>query len=60
MRKPLIDQRREVRELTGEDLKQFRPASEVLPISLQEKLGMRGRAGNQKDAPTNVHKAGPE
>lgn len=50
----------EVREITGEDFKQFRPASEVLPVSLQEKLGMRGRAGNQNDAPTNVHKAGPE
>lgn len=32
----------EVRELTHEDLKQFRPASEVLPPSLMIKLGKRG------------------
>lgn len=46
--KPLIDESGEVRSLTAEDLKKFRPASEVLPASLQAKLGMRGR-GPQKE-----------
>ena len=49
-RKPLIGKDGEVRELTLEDFKHFRPAAEVLPRSLQEKLGMR-RRGPQK-APT--------
>jgi hypothetical protein len=60
MRKRLIDERGEVREITEDDFKQFRPAPEVLPVLLQEKLGMRGRVGNQGDAPTNVHKARPQ
>jgi uncharacterized protein (DUF4415 family) len=47
-KKPLIDEAGEVRELTSEDLKRFRPASEVLPASLQAKLGTRGR-GPQKE-----------
>lgn len=59
-REPLIDESGEVRELTEEDFKHFRPAHEVLPVSLQEKLGMRVRAGNLGDAPTNVNKAGPQ
>ena len=46
MRKPLIDERGEVREITEDDFKQFRPAPEVLPVLLQEKLGMRGRVGS--------------
>jgi uncharacterized protein (DUF4415 family) len=49
-RKPLIGKDGEVRELTLEDFKHFRPAAEVLPRSLQEKLRMR-RRGPQK-APT--------
>jgi uncharacterized protein (DUF4415 family) len=49
-RKPLTDEDGEVRELTAEDFKLFRPASEVLSLSLQEKLGIRPR-GPQK-APT--------
>ncbi len=40
--KPLIDSAGEVRELTAEDLKKFRPARDVLPDSLQRKLGVRG------------------
>ena len=49
-RKPLTDEDGEVRELTAEDFKHFRPAAEVLTLSLQEKLGLRAR-GPQK-APT--------
>jgi len=59
MRKPLIDQSGEVRELTGEDFKQFRPATEVLPVSLQEKIGMRERADSHGDATTKMRKAWP-
>jgi uncharacterized protein (DUF4415 family) len=40
--KPLIDSTGEVRELTTEDLKSFRPARNALPESLQRKLGVRG------------------
>jgi uncharacterized protein (DUF4415 family) len=49
-RKPLTDEEGEVRELTAEDFKHFRPAAEVLPPSLMAKLGIRPR-GRQK-APT--------
>ena len=49
-RKPLIDDEGEVRELTEEDFKLFRPAAEVLSPSLMAKLGIRPR-GPQK-APT--------
>ncbi|HNU11494.1 MAG TPA: BrnA antitoxin family protein [Rubrivivax sp.] len=38
----MIDSTGEVRELRTEDLKKFRPATEVLPDSLQRKLGVRG------------------
>lgn len=41
-RKTLIDEDGEVRELTLQDMKKFRPASEVLPPSLLKKLGVRG------------------
>ena len=41
-RKPLIDADGEVRELTAEDMAKFRPAAEVLPLSLRKKLGVRG------------------
>lgn len=40
---PLIDKDGEVRELSTEDLRHFKPASEVLPVSLQKKLGVRGQ-----------------
>jgi uncharacterized protein (DUF4415 family) len=40
--KPGIDADGEVRELTAEDLKHFRPAVEVLPAALRAKLGIRG------------------
>ena len=47
-RAPLIDKEGEVRELTAEDLRHFKPAAEVLPSALQKKLGVRG----QQKAPT--------
>lgn len=41
-RKPMIDTDGEVRELSTADMARFRPAAEVLPSSLKEKLGVRG------------------
>jgi len=51
-RAPLTDANGEVRALTAEDMAQFRPASQALPVDLQETLGVR-RRGSQK-APTKV------
>lgn len=51
-RVPLTDADGEVRALTAEDMARFRPASQALPLDLQETLGMR-RRGPQK-APTKV------
>ena len=42
-RKPLINARDEVRELTSDDLRAFAPAGKVLPESLRRKVGIRGR-----------------
>lgn len=42
-RSPLTDQNGEVRELTKEDLKKFKPAEEVLPAELLSVLPKRGR-----------------
>ena len=42
-RTPLTNQDGEVRELTADDLRLFKPAHDVLPAALQEKLGMRAR-----------------
>ena len=41
-KKSMLDEKGEVPELTAEDMKAFRPAREVLPQSLQLKLGIRG------------------
>jgi len=41
-RKPLTDKDGEVRELTEEDFKHFRPIHEVLSPSLLKKIGIRG------------------
>ena len=41
-RLPLIDDDGEVRELTSDDFKRFRPATEALTPSLRAKLGVRG------------------
>ena len=48
--KPLTDKSGEVRELTKEDVKRFRPASEVLPQELLAVLPKRkpGQRGAQK------------
>ncbi len=49
-RKPLTDEEGEVRHLTTEDFKQFRPSDEVMTTTLREKLSTRKR-GLQR-APT--------
>ena len=49
-RAPLTDEGGEVRELTGEDLRRFKPAAEVLPPDLLRTMGIKPR-GPQK-APT--------
>lgn len=38
----LIDNDGEVRELTADDLKRFKPARDVLPLALQKTLKIRG------------------
>jgi hypothetical protein len=40
---PLINGAGEVRELAAADMRLFRPAREVLPLALQQKLGMHPR-----------------
>ncbi|OPY16050.1 MAG: hypothetical protein A4E69_00319 [Syntrophus sp. PtaB.Bin138] len=53
-KKPLTDESGEVRELTKEDMKRFRPAKEALPKILGEKTAAEllkrkpGRRGPQK------------
>ena len=50
-RKPLIDEQGEVRDLTLEDMKEFKPIQDAgLPVSLMNKLGVRG----PQKAPTKV------
>ena len=49
-RPPLIDKDGEVRELTAQDMRLFKPAHEALPPELQKTLGMRVR-GPQKAPP---------
>jgi uncharacterized protein (DUF4415 family) len=46
----LINNDGEVRELTADDLKRFKPAREVLPLSLQKTLKIRGA----QKSPTKV------
>lgn len=48
IKKPLIDDNGEVLELEAEDFQRFKPATEVLPSSLQTKLGIRGRGPQVK------------
>jgi uncharacterized protein (DUF4415 family) len=47
---PLIDNDGEVRELTADDLKRFKPAREALPLALQKTLKIRGA----QKSPTKV------
>jgi|APSaa5957512622_1039677.scaffolds.fasta_scaffold10096_4 uncharacterized protein (DUF4415 family) len=42
-RKPLIDEEGEVRELTQDDIKRFKPSAEVLPAEHFKILAKRGR-----------------
>lgn len=42
-KKPLTNKEGEVRELTTEDFKHFRPAAEILPSALRAKLATRKR-----------------
>ena len=53
-RLPLIDDDGEVRELTAEDLKHFKPTAEVLPPSLLKKLGLRGPQKAPTKVPTTI------
>ena len=46
-KKPLTNKEGEVRELTIEDFKHFRPAADILPSALRAKLATRKR-GPQK------------
>lgn len=46
----LINNDGEVRELTADDLKRFKPARDVLPLALQKTLKIRGA----QKAPTKV------
>jgi len=39
--KPLVDKDGEVRELLIEDIKEFRPVTEIVPSSLAQKLGIQ-------------------
>ncbi len=47
-RPPLTDADGEVRELTDEDFKHFRPSSEVIPEIIEALERMRGERGPQK------------
>lgn len=53
-RLPLIDDDGEVRDLTEADFRLFKPAAEVLPASLQKKLGMRGPQKAPTKVPTTI------
>ena len=48
-RLPLTDEEGEVRELTEEDFAHFRPATEVLPTSLLQKLGINNQWNQNKE-----------
>ena len=47
-RLPLTDKDGEVRELTKDDLKHFKPADQVLPKELADALPKRGRPVSEK------------
>ena len=48
-RKPLTDESGEVRELLMEDMKRFRPASEILTPALAAKLGVELTTANARE-----------
>jgi uncharacterized protein (DUF4415 family) len=51
---PLTNDDGQVRELTAEDLSKFKSAQEVLSISLQNKLGVRGPQKSPKKIATTI------
>jgi uncharacterized protein (DUF4415 family) len=58
---PLIDDDGEVRELTAEDMREFRPAAEVLPpallaglVALKKQRGERGPQKSPTKVPTTI------
>jgi uncharacterized protein (DUF4415 family) len=51
-RLPLTDEEGEVRELTEEDFAHFRPAAEVLPSSLLNKLGIASQSAPATESVT--------
>ena len=60
-RLPLIDDDGEVRELTAEDMRLFRPAAEVLPkdllaglVALRKRRGERGPQKSPVKVPTTI------
>lgn len=54
-RLPLTNQEGEVRELTADDLKRFKPAAEALPVELRAVLPKRGRPpANSPKQPVNI------
>jgi hypothetical protein len=48
-RKPLTDESGEVRELLMEDMKRFRPASQILTPALAAKLGVELATANVRE-----------
>ena len=53
-RAPLIDSDGEVRELTAADMRQFKPAAQVLPPELLKVLGVRGAQKEPLKRPTTI------
>ena len=53
-RLPVIDADGEVGDLSNVDPALFKPAAEVLPASLQKKLGMRGPQKAPTKVPTTI------
>jgi uncharacterized protein (DUF4415 family) len=54
MKKPLIDDRGEVRELTADDFKKMRPAREVLPQLVKAQREGRLRVRGLQKTPTKA------
>ncbi len=59
-RKPLINENGEVRELTKEDMKLFKPSSEVLPKGLLKTLPKRGRPAKSNPKKSTTIRLDPE
>ena len=59
-RQPLTDKDGEVRELTSEDFKHMRPASEVLPKEVLSVLPKRGRPRKKNPKKSTTIRLDPE